>query len=182
MRRVVLAISSTVVGLVILLGYKSAPGHQSGRPAALAPAVPLPTKTPSSQPAPPASSTEPPKAGRTPHSTSSGRPSKSTSRTPSARKSPVAPSGRFDGQTIDTRYGPVQVQITLAGGRLTDVSALQLPQDASHSQELSSYAAPILRQEAIRAGNAKINIVSGATYTSDGYAQSLQSALDSHHG
>jgi uncharacterized protein with FMN-binding domain len=80
---------------------------------------------------------------------------------------------------VDTQYGPVQVRVTLQGGRIVDVAALQLPNDRSRSVEISNYAAPQLRDEVLRAQSAKIDVVSGATYTSQGYIQSLQAALDS---
>jgi uncharacterized protein with FMN-binding domain len=79
---------------------------------------------------------------------------------------------------VDTQYGPVQVQITLVGNRIANVNAIQLPSDRSRSIEISQYAAPILRQEALTAQSAQIDVVSGASYTSQGYADSLQSALD----
>jgi uncharacterized protein with FMN-binding domain len=72
----------------------------------------------------------------------------------------------------------VQVQIVETAGKLTNVTALQLPHGDPHSDQVAASAAPVLRAEALRAGNAHIDVVSGATYTSDGYAQSLQSALD----
>ena len=72
----------------------------------------------------------------------------------------------------------MQVRVIVSGGRLVDVQAEQLPSDRSRSQAISSDAGPQLRNEALRAQSARINTVSGATYTSDGYAQSLQSALD----
>jgi uncharacterized protein with FMN-binding domain len=86
------------------------------------------------------------------------------------------------GATITTRYGPVQVKVTETSSRVTDVTAVQLPNGDPHSQSIAAYAAPKLRQEAIAANSARIDVVSGATYTSDGYAQSLQSALDRLHG
>lgn len=87
-------------------------------------------------------------------------------------------SGTFTGTTAQTRYGPVQVQITVAGGKITEVTALQLTNDGGRSVAISQQAAPILRQEALQAQTAKIQAVSGATYTSDGYVTSLQSAID----
>jgi uncharacterized protein with FMN-binding domain len=72
----------------------------------------------------------------------------------------------------------VQVRVVVSGGRLVDVEALQLPNDRSRSVRISADAGPRLRNEALQAQSANINTVSGATYTSDGYAQSLQSALD----
>jgi uncharacterized protein with FMN-binding domain len=85
---------------------------------------------------------------------------------------------KVDGPVEDTRYGPVQVEVTIRGGKLVDVTALQLPSDRRRSEEISTEAAPILRQEALDAQGVSIDTVSGATYTSDGYAASLQAALD----
>ncbi len=82
-----------------------------------------------------------------------------------------------DGPVVSTRFGPVQVRISVVAGRLQDVVALQLP-SGRHSGQISAYSAPILRQEALQAQSASIDTVSGATYTSDAYAQSLQAALD----
>ncbi len=88
-----------------------------------------------------------------------------------------AASGKIDGPVVDTRYGAVQVEIVVSGGQLQDVVALQLP-TGRHSGQISTAVAPILRQEALQAKSAAIDTVSGATYTSDAYAQSLQAALD----
>jgi len=73
----------------------------------------------------------------------------------------------------------VQVRVTFQGSRLVDVQALRLPQDRARSARISQAAGPVLRQEALRAQSANINVVSGASYTSEGYAESLQGALDS---
>ncbi|MEU1274487.1 FMN-binding protein [Streptomyces sp. NPDC005799] len=86
------------------------------------------------------------------------------------------------GSTVQTRWGPVQVRITVKSGKLTDVTAVQYPTDNPRDQEINSYALPQLRSEALQAQSANIDTVSGATYTSDGYRQSLQSALDSARG
>ncbi|MFG2782153.1 FMN-binding protein [Streptomyces prunicolor] len=83
------------------------------------------------------------------------------------------------GETAQTRWGPVQVKITLKNGKITDVTAVQSPSDNPRDQEINSYALPELRREVLAAQSASIDTVSGATYTSDGYRQSLQSALDS---
>jgi uncharacterized protein with FMN-binding domain len=72
----------------------------------------------------------------------------------------------------------VQVQVTVSAGKLVDVTALQLPNDRSRSVQISRYAAPILRREVLAAQGTQIDSVSGASYTSDAYAQSLQAALD----
>ena len=83
----------------------------------------------------------------------------------------------IDGPVVSMRFGDVQVEIVVAGGKITDVVALELP-TGRRSGQISDYAGPILRQEALQAQSAQIDLVSGATYTSDAYAQSLQSALD----
>jgi uncharacterized protein with FMN-binding domain len=83
------------------------------------------------------------------------------------------------GDTVQTRWGPVQVRITIKNSRLTEVEAVTYPTDNPRDQEINSYAIPRLRSEALQAQSADIDTVSGATYTSDGYRQSLQSALDS---
>jgi uncharacterized protein with FMN-binding domain len=82
------------------------------------------------------------------------------------------------GSVIRTKFGDVQVQATVQGGHLLDVVALQLPFDRQKSQNISDRAAPMLRAEALAAQSARIDTISGATYTSNAYAQSLQAALD----
>lgn len=86
------------------------------------------------------------------------------------------------GDAADTRFGPVQVRITLTNGQLTAVDAVQYPTESPRDVEINSYAVPQLNQEAMAAKNAQIDVVSGATYTSEGYIQSLQSALDAAGG
>lgn len=83
------------------------------------------------------------------------------------------------GDSVQTRYGPVQVRVTVKNGRITDVTAVAYPQDNPRDQEINSYAIPQLKREVLAAQSAQIDSVSGATYTSGGYTQSLQSALDS---
>jgi len=75
-------------------------------------------------------------------------------------------------------YGPVQVTVQMTNGEVASVTAAQLPYDNPRSQEISSQAEPILQSEALQAQSAQIDVVSGATYTSEGYASSLQSAID----
>ena len=82
------------------------------------------------------------------------------------------------GPVVSTRWGPVQVAITLEGGTLTDVSALQLPDGDRRSASISDRVEPTLRSQALAAQSAAIDGVSGATYTSIAYARSLQAALD----
>lgn len=85
--------------------------------------------------------------------------------------------GQYTGDIADAFYGNVQVQITISGGRLTDVTFLDYPRDRRTSQMINMMATPLLKQEAIAAQSAKVDIVSGATQTSNAFIQSLQSAL-----
>ena len=86
-----------------------------------------------------------------------------------------------NGTSEGTRYGPVQVRITIRSHRLVAVTALVYPSSGQRDQEISSFALPELEREAIAAQRAQIDTVSGATFTSDGYRRSLQSALDAAH-
>jgi uncharacterized protein with FMN-binding domain len=84
----------------------------------------------------------------------------------------------YTGSAVSTRYGPVQVQITVANGKITNTSATALPTSRLRDQQINATAVPILNQETLQAQSAHIDMVSGATYTSQGYIRSLQSALD----
>ena len=89
--------------------------------------------------------------------------------------------GTFTGDSVDTRWGPVQVRITVQGGKITASDAVQYPQNNDRDVQINGYALPILGQEAVQQQSASIDTVSGATVTSDGYLQSLQSAIDQAH-
>lgn len=133
----------------------------------------------------------PPSAGRSttdaPRTSSRAKPAthtpqrahSGTSSTPSA--TPKASSRTVDGGVAHTQYGDVQVRITVVGRRITDVTALHLTDSSRHSVRISAQAAPVLRSEALAKQSAQIDMVSGATYTSDAYQQSLQSAIDAAH-
>ncbi|MDN3288403.1 FMN-binding protein [Streptomyces thermocarboxydus] len=85
------------------------------------------------------------------------------------------------GDVAQTQYGPVQVRITVSGGKITKAEAVQAPK-GGQSDQITSNAVPKLNQAAVQAGTADIDAVSGATYTSEGYKESLQSALDKAGG
>ena len=104
-------------------------------------------------------------------------PSTSGSSTGSGSGGASKKAGTFDGTPIDVGYGVVQVEVTVAGGKVTKVTELSLP-SGGRSGRISSYAAPVLEQETLSAQTAQIDLVSGATYTSEGFQQSLQSALN----
>lgn len=86
------------------------------------------------------------------------------------------------GDPVRTEYGTVQVRITLSGNRITAATAVQAPSGTPRSEELTASAVPELGQRAVAAQSADIDTVSGATYTSEGYVASLQSALDGTRG
>lgn len=89
--------------------------------------------------------------------------------------------GTYTGAVESTRFGDVQVQVVVAGGKITDVKALQLTDAERRSEMISATAAPILRSEVLQAQSANVDTVSGATVTSDAYLSSLQAALDAAH-
>ncbi|MFF3578973.1 FMN-binding protein [Streptomyces mirabilis] len=99
----------------------------------------------------------------------------------SASKAPAAQAKTVTGSVAQTQYGGVQVRITVSGGKITKSEAVQAPKGGLSDQK-TALAVPKLNQEAVAAGNANIDAVSGATYTSNGYKQSLQSALDKAGG
>jgi uncharacterized protein with FMN-binding domain len=86
-----------------------------------------------------------------------------------------------NGNVVPTRWGPVQVQVVITGGRITDVKALVYPQTNGLDLQINGYALPILHDSVIAAQGANIDAVTGATVTSNGYIASLQSALDMAH-
>jgi uncharacterized protein with FMN-binding domain len=149
-RRIVVALAGTVSGLIMLFSYHTSLAGGG------AVAAPPPIGT-SSTTAPSGGGTTSPSAGGT---------------------TSAAGSSTVTGDTAQTRWGPVQVQITVDAGKVTDVAAVQYPNGNGRDQEINSYALPVLAQEALTAQSANIDHVSGATVTSDGYVQSLQSALD----
>lgn len=100
---------------------------------------------------------------------------------PAAGATPASGARKVVGPSIMTRYGAVQVEVDLAGTRIIDVVALHLTDSNRTSVQISARSAPTLRQEALAVQSAHIDVVSGATYTSTGYQQSLQAALDSAH-
>ncbi|MEU9266115.1 FMN-binding protein [Streptomyces sp. NPDC048251] len=158
LRRIVLASAATVSGMVLLLSLKP---HTTPAVAGLA-----------SSPAPSSSS-----------GASSGTAgSDGTTGSDGSSGSAATGTRSLTGDSVQTRWGPVQVRVTLKDGKLTDVTAVTYPQENPRDQQINAYAIPQLTREALTAQSADIDTVSGATYTSDGYRQSLQSALDSASG
>ena len=108
--------------------------------------------------------------------TSSGSSSSSSSSSGSAGRS--SSTKTVTGSVASTQWGPVQVELTVSGGKITKVSVLQYPSGNPKDEEINDYALPILVQETTDQQSAGIDMVSGATVTSTGYIQSLQSAID----
>jgi uncharacterized protein with FMN-binding domain len=117
------------------------------------------------------------------YSTSTSGPAPVASETVVAAPPAPQPTGSstLTGSVAQTRWGPVQVQITVGNGRITDVTVLQYPTGNRKDQQINADALPILTQATLSAQSANIDMVSGATVTSDGYVESLQSALDQAH-
>lgn len=82
------------------------------------------------------------------------------------------------GEAYSTRWGDVQVRITVEGGEITGIEAVELPENDGHSQRISQVAEPVLREEVLSSQSADVQLVGGATYTSRAYLNSLQSAID----
>jgi uncharacterized protein with FMN-binding domain len=162
-KRIFLAVVGTVLGLVALLSFKSQNHVAVG---AKLPSASLGTGS--------SSSAGPTTAAPAP---TTAAPTTAAPTTP-ATTSPATTSKTYDGSAVQTRYGTVQVAVTVAGGKITNVAFLQLTGNDGRSNDINNQAAPILLQETLSAQNANIDTVSGATFTSEGYLQSLQSALD----
>jgi uncharacterized protein with FMN-binding domain len=154
-RRALAAVVATVAAVVLLASFRT-PDTARTRVAGLPPALGTPTPAPS--------------------------PSASPSPSPSTTAGSGVKDGRFTGEDVSMRFGDVQVQLVVSGGRITDVQALVLPSDRARSAYISQVAGPILHDEVLQAQSAQIDSLSGATYTSDAYAQSVQAALDRAHG
>jgi uncharacterized protein with FMN-binding domain len=100
---------------------------------------------------------------------------------PSGGKSAPALIRTVTGALVQTQYGNVQVRITLRGTRITRIVAVHLTDSSDTSVQISAGAEPTLRSEALSAQSAHIDLVSGATFTSEGYKTSLQAAIDAAH-
>ncbi len=161
--RGVVTVAATALGLALLFSFKTpeqAPPRSAGAPPSLAPDAP----TPASRSASPASSGLIGRASPAP--------------VPSGNDATVT----VTGDDVPNQFGDVQVKVSFASGRITDVQALQLPFDRARSAEISRTVEPYLREEALQAQSAQIDLISGATYTSMSYAESLQSAIDKRPG
>jgi uncharacterized protein with FMN-binding domain len=186
MKRICLWILSTITVVVLLFGYDGS--GSAGTTTASPPAVfsSGSSTSPSSGTSSGTSSTGSSSStgGTTSRSTTS--PSKKssaatggTAATRSAKKAPRKKVTKtVTGQTAQTQWGPVQVQLVVSGGTITKVSVVQYPSGNGRDAQINDYALPILVKETTSQQSARIDMVSGATVTSTGYLQSLQSAID----
>jgi uncharacterized protein with FMN-binding domain len=164
-RRGIIALVTTALALVLLFTFKTpatpvvgstdGSGDTSGS-TAISEATPAPAAT---------------------DSTTSTDPAATATPTPDPTTTTTTAAVTVTGSTIPTRFGDVAVQITIDSGQITDVQAVALP-TGRHSGQISDYVAPILASEVLQAQSASIDIVSGATYTTEAYAESVQSAID----
>ncbi len=154
MRRIVTWLMSTISALVLLFSYH--------------------TSTSSSMPAITSSAPQSTDSG------SSGTDSGSSGTDSGSSGNPAGggSDGTYLGEAVNTRFGPVQVQITVSGGAISRSIVTQVPWSDHRDQEINSYAVPILNSEAVEAQSSSIDMVSGATITSRAYIESLQSAID----
>jgi uncharacterized protein with FMN-binding domain len=155
MTRIVTWLLGTVTAVTLLFGYHTSTSGPTAASETVVAAPAAPQGTGSSGSASSGSTT----------SGSTGTGSTSTGQT-------------FTGSVAQTRWGPVQVAITVANGKITAVDVPQYPDGNRKDEEINADALPTLKQETLSAQSADIDMVSGATVTSDGYVQSLQSALD----
>jgi uncharacterized protein with FMN-binding domain len=169
-KRASLALLVTGIALALLLNFKTPTAPVAapigGSTIANAGSAASTTTAPGAA----AAATDP--AGSSTTATTAAATSAAAASTSSATKS-----GTYTGSVVQTQYGAIQVQLTVANGTITNVQALKYPSNNPHSSSINRYALPTLIQEALQTQSAQINAVSGATYTSQGFVQSLQSAL-----
>jgi uncharacterized protein with FMN-binding domain len=160
-RRIVVALVGTVAGLLMLFSYHTSlagAGSVTTAPALGARSTTVPGSTSRSA---------------TTGGSSSGGSSTSGSTTGGSKS--------VTGNVAQTQWGPVQVRLTVTAGKITAAEAVQYPNGNGRDQQINSYALPVLAREVLAAQSGHIDLVSGATVTSDGYVTSLQSAIDKAH-
>ena len=171
MRRAIITIGSTAAGLAALLAFKSHPiADASAAPAASTPSPTLATG--------PSSAVSPSSAAKPGGADGMGS-AASSSASPSASSAAMGGATRtVTGTVASTTYGPMQVQLVLTGKVITKVNVLQQTDKGQESTQIDAFSIPKLTSETLTVQSARIDAVSGATQTSQGYIKSLQSALD----
>jgi uncharacterized protein with FMN-binding domain len=199
MRRAIVTGTATVSGVVLLLGLKphstaplaakgadnkftitqsDAAGSQGSQGSQPSTGSSQPGSAPSSSSSSAPSSSAPSSSAPSSSAPSTSAAPKSGTSSTSAAPPPASAAKTITGDAAQTRYGPVQLAVTFSGKKITQIQVLEYPTETGRDQEINSYAIPQLNQQAMSAQSANIDGVSGATYTSEGYQQSLQSAID----
>jgi uncharacterized protein with FMN-binding domain len=160
MKKIVLWCMSTLTAVVLMFGYHTSTSSTAAATAGGNASAEAPVTS----------------SGTSSSGSSSGSSGTSTGGTSSSAAS--AGTTTVTGSAAQTRWGPVQVRLTVSGGKVTAVDVVEYPDGNGRDQEINAQALPILVEETLSAQSAKIDMVSGATYTSEGYLTSLQSALD----
>ena len=179
MKRISLWVMSTLTVLVLLFGYhtstssRAAAGPDSSAVAPISGGSTTTTNGSTGASGTAGGSSSPGGSD----SVSPSRPSPGTS-APSTSSAATASPTTVTGSVAATRWGPVQVQLTVADGQISDVSVVQYPHENGKDQQINARAIPVLINETLAAQTADIDMVSGATITSEGYISSLQSAID----
>jgi uncharacterized protein with FMN-binding domain len=168
MKKIVLWFMSTVTAVVLMFGYhtstsSSAAATAGGNASAEAPVSSTGTSTTS---------------GTSSSATGTASSGAASDGAASSSAASSAATTTVTGSVASTRWGPVQVQLTVSAGKITAVEVVEYPNSNGKDQQINAQALPMLVKETLSAQSAKIDMVSGATYTSDGYITSLQSALD----
>lgn len=179
MRRIALWFMSTLTVLVLLFSYRTSTSSVAATTAQVAGSNGVGAST-GLTPSPTAASTAT-ATSATPSSSATAATTPTATPTSSAAAAQSGTAKTYDGDAVMTRFGNVQVQITVQDGKITAAQVLQVPWNDRHDQQINSYAVPILNQETVAAQSSGIDMVSGATVTSGAYIQSLQSALDQAH-
>jgi len=185
-RKTALLVTGTVAGVVGVVSYNPPQLNATIAPAGATPQPQSSTQTTTynnkqtpAQPAPTSSSSKKASSKTTSTTTQNQNTQEVTaSPTPAATtKQSSGITGTFKGDTSQTRWGPVQVEITLTNGKITDVTTLQYPNGDRKSMNISNRVIPWLQEETLQVQSANISGISGATYTSTGFQSSLASAL-----
>jgi uncharacterized protein with FMN-binding domain len=162
MRRITLWALSTLTTLVLLFSYHTSTGGSGTTLAA-------------------GTSVQAPAAAGSGADGSTGRSDSGTSDSTTSGSGSTSSAATYDGDTVQTRWGPVQVRITVTEGKITASQAVVYPNGNHEDAQINAFALPVLNQEAVQQQTADIDMVSGATVTSEGYLSSLQSAIDRAH-
>jgi uncharacterized protein with FMN-binding domain len=171
MKKIVYSVLVTLSGLVLLLSYRTS--LDAVQPLAVAD-----TTASTGTTVAPSTGTQSSDDGTTSNSSGLSSSSSSSSSSGSTTTASGLTDGTYTGGAANTRYGAVQVQITVSGGVITDVQVPQYPNRSREDQRINGRALPTLVAETTETQSAQIDMVSGATYTSQGYIASLQSAID----